>query len=75
MRVTASNHKIDYVAQVYGIINPEELLNCSTGSIFRAIYRTGGILPIGKAASGRACAAGLFLCFPEVLSCRDGSGH
>ena len=51
-----SNHKIDYVASVKGILNLKGYRNPIIGSKITAILLNVWILPSGGAASGRVCA-------------------
>ena len=59
VRVTASNHKIAYVAQVKDILNLKENLNRMINSKVTTILLEGWILSIGGVASGRVCAYSL----------------
>ena len=48
VRVKTFKHKIDYVAQVQGILNPEEFYNCYTGSKFTTILPDQPILCLSE---------------------------
>ena len=43
----ATSLKIDFVSQLYGILNPKEFLNCIIGLKVSAIFQDGCVLPIG----------------------------
>ena len=47
----ASNHKIDYITQVKGILNLKENFNCIIGIKVTAIFLEGWILLNGGVAS------------------------
>ena len=56
VRYGASRHKIDYVAQVQGILNLKGYQNCMIGLRVTGILLTEWILPIGGVASRRLCS-------------------
>ena len=49
------------ILEILGHLNIEGNPNCITGSKVMVILLNGGILPVGGVASGRVCAAGLFI--------------
>ena len=63
----ATSHKIDYVAQAWGILNLKGYQNCIIGSKVMAILLNGQLLPICWVALQRVCSQPEKLCICIIV--------